>query len=93
VRGRPYPVDIVLDDPRSTEWFRATGRSYLVPAKVAPPESAQCYAFDPDATPACQRLDPPATPAGDEVLTPTHLGTYNPALYVPAGLAARTAGT
>ncbi|MGH9153398.1 MAG: DUF2142 domain-containing protein [Acidimicrobiales bacterium] len=91
LEGRPYPADIVLDDPRSTEWFRATGRSYLVPAEVAPPESAQCYAFDPDATPACQRLDPPATRAGDEVLTPTHLGTYNPALYVPAGLAARTA--
>lgn len=93
VGGEPYPRDVTLDDPRSLEWFRATGRSYRLPAGLVPPSSVQCFAFDPDRTPECQDLDPPGHSGDAEVLAPTHLGTYNPALYVPAGLAAATADT
>lgn len=91
IGGRPYPTDISLDNPLSTEWFQASGRSYRVPAEVVPPQSVQCFAFYPDRTPECQDLEPPAGNGDRTVLAPTNFGRYIPTLYFPSGLAAATA--
>jgi hypothetical protein len=91
IDGQPFDVDVPGEADRTAAWFRDSGRSYDVPARLVPPPSVRCYAFDDDLTAACQDLRPVSGDPEATTLTPTHIGTYLPAMYLPAGLAVREA--
>jgi hypothetical protein len=84
IRGEPYEADLTGLSPLSADYFRQVGRSYLIPQRIVPPDTIRCFAFDREVTADCQRLERRSN--GELVLTPTHLGTYLPAVYAPIGL-------
>jgi hypothetical protein len=91
IAGEPYEADLDDADARTAAWFKEVGRSYSVPAALAPTDTIRCFAFDRDRTADCQELGSRAGDRGASVLAPTHFGTYSPALYLPIGLSMRNA--
>ena len=87
--GRPgeYPVGPGFG-PAQLEWINRAARIVEVPPRLAP-DGMHCAVFRPDLTPDCADdvvpLDLP------ERLT--YVGTYEPFLYVPPGLAIRAASS
>jgi hypothetical protein len=77
---------------RSAEWMGVTTRWFRIPARLLPPTSAFCFAFDRERTADCQNFG--ESRWGDiEVAAGTHVGTYSPFPYVVPGLAAQGAPT
>src|SRR4051794_7753356 len=76
-----------LSRTRVWRWQRRTIRQFDVPARLRDPRFG-CTSFDREATGACLDGPRPRQPGGPVT---TYTGTYQPFVYVPAGLAARSA--
>ena len=66
-------------------WINRTGRTFTLPGRLAPPGDLACYRFKPRQPADCQLdLHVPGPP-----VQRCHEGTFQPFLYLPAGLLAR----
>jgi hypothetical protein len=74
--------------PVQLEWINRVARIVRVPAGIAP-DNDGCALFRPEMSNACDYARPGSPPYPTERIT--YVGTYEPFLYVPAGLATRLA--
>ncbi len=86
LRGTPAVyTDQELPIAVQRDWINRTARTFTLPARLAPPGDLACYRFKPRQTADCHLdLELP----GPSVQR-SHEGTFQPFLYLPAGLLAR----
>lgn len=70
------------------EWAQEVSRGFIVPASLAPPDFAGCFATHPDRPATCSSQLQAPNQSADLV---TYVGTYPPFAYLPAALLMRFA--
>jgi hypothetical protein len=84
--GAPYASSTAPLSELAKSWFVLTGRSYQLPAVIAPTPKDTCYQFEADKTAACQS-DPRKPVSTGMTRLSTAQGTYEPFLYFLPGFA------
>ena len=79
--------------PQQLPWINSVTRSFEVPRRSTFGTIATCNAFRPDEPSTCIEQGLARREGGGTSVEKTHVGSYQPAAYVPLGLAARAGGT
>ena len=93
-READYPVTPEFGPPQ-LPWINSVTRSFEVPRAASFGTIATCNAFQTEEPSTCIDRGLENRAAGDESMSreKTHVGSYQPAPYVPIGLAARAGGS
>jgi hypothetical protein len=87
--GEPVAIDgSPGSNPTTLEWVREVSRAVTLPAALAPPDFAGCFANRPAVSAACTRTE--RAPAIAERLL-TYVAVYQPVPYLAPGLLTRLA--